>query len=207
MGKELVPFASVRKLYEAPLIFPVFWADPKRLLLWRSESHRKCSCLIFLGLILHFAETRFWTHSQQVARPGCEPSFTESAWAAFKARNPQVLPASSRFVFLLKQSDWDRLVSESLSFLILLHSLVVFIPYGYHVCVWVTLVVSDSLKPHGLQPARLLCPWDSPGKNTAVGGHALLQGLNPHLMSAALAGGFFTTSATWEEPRCHLRWC
>ena len=75
------------------------------------------------------------------------------------------------------------------------------------VCVWVTLVVSDSLKPHGLQLARLLCPWDSPGKNTAVGGHALLQGLNPHLMSAALAGGFFTTSATWEEPRYHLRWC
>ena len=45
---------------------------------------------------------------------------------------------------------------------------------------------------------------DSPGKNTAVGCHALLQGifptqgLNPHLMSPALAGGFFTTSATWE---------
>ena len=30
-------------------------------------------------------------------------------------------------------------------------------------------VVSDSLWPHGLQPARLLCPWDSPGKNPAVG--------------------------------------
>ena len=32
---------------------------------------------------------------------------------------------------------------------------------------------------HGLQPARLLCPWDSPGKNTAVGCHALLQGVFP----------------------------
>ena len=29
-------------------------------------------------------------------------------------------------------------------------------------------VVSDSLRPHGLQPARLLCPWDSPGKNAGV---------------------------------------
>ena len=28
--------------------------------------------------------------------------------------------------------------------------------------------------PHGLQSARLLCPWDSPGKNTRVGWHALL---------------------------------
>ena len=40
-------------------------------------------------------------------------------------------------------------------------------------------VVSDSLWPHGLQPARLLCPWDSPGKNTGVGCHALLQGIFP----------------------------
>ena len=28
-------------------------------------------------------------------------------------------------------------------------------------------------------PARLLCPWDSPGKNTGVGCHALLQGIFP----------------------------
>ena len=38
-------------------------------------------------------------------------------------------------------------------------------------------VVSDSLRPNGLYPARLLCPWDSPGKNTGVGCHALLQGI------------------------------
>ena len=29
----------------------------------------------------------------------------------------------------------------------------------------------------GLQPSRLLCPWDSPGKNTGVGGRSLLQGI------------------------------
>ena len=29
---------------------------------------------------------------------------------------------------------------------------------------------------HGLQPTRLLCPWDSPGRNTGVGCHVLLQG-------------------------------
>ena len=38
-------------------------------------------------------------------------------------------------------------------------------------------VVSDSLWPHGLQPTRLLCPWDSPGKNIGVGCHSLLQGI------------------------------
>ena len=39
------------------------------------------------------------------------------------------------------------------------------------------LVISDSLWPHWLQPARLLCPWNSPGKNAGVGFHSLLQGI------------------------------
>ena len=37
--------------------------------------------------------------------------------------------------------------------------------------------MSDSLWPHGLSPARLLCPWDFPGKNTGIGCHFLLQGI------------------------------
>ena len=41
-------------------------------------------------------------------------------------------------------------------------------------------VVSAYLQTHGLQPARLLYPWDSPGKNTRVGCHALLQGTLPN---------------------------
>ena len=36
-------------------------------------------------------------------------------------------------------------------------------------------VVSDSLQPHRRQPIRLPRPWDSPGKNTGVGCHFLLQ--------------------------------
>ena len=38
-------------------------------------------------------------------------------------------------------------------------------------------VMAHSLRPHGLQPSRLLCPWNSPGKNTGVGCHSLLQGI------------------------------
>ena len=38
-------------------------------------------------------------------------------------------------------------------------------------------VVSYSLQPHGPQPIRLLCPCSSPGKNTGVGRHSLLQGI------------------------------
>ena len=40
-------------------------------------------------------------------------------------------------------------------------------------------VMSDSLWPYGPQPARLLFPWDSPGKKTGVGCHFLLQGIFP----------------------------
>ena len=48
-------------------------------------------------------------------------------------------------------------------------------------------VVSNSLESHGLQLTRLLCPWNSPSKNTGMGGYSLLQsifstqGLNPSL--------------------------
>ena len=37
------------------------------------------------------------------------------------------------------------------------------------------LVVSNSVRPHRQQPTRLPRPWDSPGKNTGVGCHFLLQ--------------------------------
>ena len=39
----------------------------------------------------------------------------------------------------------------------------------------VTSVVFNPLQSHGLQPARLLCPWNSPGKDTGVGCHSLLR--------------------------------
>ena len=49
---------------------------------------------------------------------------------------------------------------------------------GIHVC-GDTSVVSNSLQPYGLWPARLLCLCDSPGEITGVGCHALLQGIFP----------------------------
>ena len=48
--------------------------------------------------------------------------------------------------------------------------------------------VSHSVESSSLQPARLLCPWSSPGKNIGMGSHALLQrnfltqGSNPGLL-------------------------
>ena len=74
-------------------------------------------------------------------------------------------------------------------------------PMDYTAC-QVTSVVSDSVQPHGLQPTRLLRPWDSPGKNTGVGCHFLLQGLyslwnspgqNTGVGSLSLLPGIFST--------------
>ena len=69
-------------------------------------------------------------------------------------------------------------------------------------CVLVASVVSDSLRPYRLQPARLFCPWVLlQARETGVGYYALLQGIFPtqgikpkSLMSPALTNGFFTTS-------------
>ena len=55
--------------------------------------------------------------------------------------------------------------------------------------------MSDSLRPYGLQPSRLLCPLNSPGKNTGEGYHALLQGIFVTAWTTAhqapLSMGFF----------------
>ena len=58
-----------------------------------------------------------------------------------------------------------------------------------------------TLRPHGLQLSRLLCPWDFPGKNIGVGCSFLLQGifptqeLNLHLRVSCIAGRFFTAES------------
>ena len=64
------------------------------------------------------------------------------------------------------------------------------------VCVCACSVLSNSLGPHELQPARFLCPWNFPGKNTGVGCHFLFQEIpDPGitLLSPASASGLLTT--------------
>ena len=68
-----------------------------------------------------------------------------------------------------------------------------------HVCS----VMSDSLWPPRTVAHQALCPGDSPGKNTGVGCHALLQGSSwsrdqtSIFCSSCIAGRFFST--TWED--------
>ena len=66
----------------------------------------------------------------------------------------------------------------------------------------VTSVVAESLRPQGLQPARLLCPWDSPGQNTGVGCPTASRGSSqPRDQTgvsyiSCIVGGFFNHWAT-----------
>ena len=87
------------------------------------------------------------------------------------------------------------------------HSQWPFIPNVQCLC----LVLSLTLRPHGPQPPRtplprFLCPGDSPGKNTGVGCHFLLQGIfptqgsNPHLLSLLQ---WQTDSSLLEPPGKH----
>ena len=59
-----------------------------------------------------------------------------------------------------------------------------------------------TLRPHGLEPSRLLCPWTFPSKNTGLDlpfpTPEDLPDPGIELTSLAFPGRFFTTSAIWE---------
>ena len=68
----------------------------------------------------------------------------------------------------------------------------------------VTKLCPTFLWLHGLQPARLLCLWDFPGKNTGVGCHFLLQGIFPTQRSnlcLLLGRQIFYRWASWKAPK------
>ena len=71
-----------------------------------------------------------------------------------------------------------------------------------HLCCQACLTLSD---PRGCGPHRLLCPWDSPGRNVGAGCHFLLQGIfptqGPNPVSY-IAGGFLNHCAIWEAHYC-----
>ena len=65
----------------------------------------------------------------------------------------------------------------------------------------------SSLQPHGLQPIRLLCPWNYPGKNTGLGCHSPLRGSSlprDRTRVSCIAGRFFTI---WATRKASFPWC
>ena len=67
---------------------------------------------------------------------------------------------------------------------------------------------SDSLRPYGLKPTRLLCPWDSPGQNTGGVAISFSRGSSwprGRIWVSCTAGRFFTVWAIKEAPnKCNV---
>ena len=66
---------------------------------------------------------------------------------------------------------------------------------------WSRSVASDSQWPHGLQPTRLLPPWDFPGKSTGVGCHCLLQSWDTEPLTVgpnAISGEYWSWVELWD---------
>ena len=93
-----------------------------------------------------------YTHTQEGKKPTKRLSVASSAmWDT--AGQPWQIPPCLAY----QESVFSTGISAWASLLLFSHS-----------------VVSSCLQPYGLQPARLLCSWDSPGKNTGVDCHFLL---------------------------------
>ena len=96
----------------------------------------------------------------------------------------------------------DKYFTHLLIQLFISHSIIL---YSIRACS----VTDDSLQPHGLQPARLLCPGDFPDKNTTVGcqfipqGIFLIQGWKPPPLWLLHWQVHPLHLATWEAFRCH----
>ena len=94
-------------------------------------------------------------------------------------------------------THWNTKIYENHSMIVLIIS-----PVTTFYC-----LVSKSCpilsQPHGLQPSSLLCPWDFPGKNTAVGCHFLFQGIfltqrsNRHLLHGWRILYYWATWKPW----------
>ena len=89
--------------------------------------------------------------------------------------------------------------------------LYIFGQYQQEVCCCCQSVMSNSLQPHGLQQStRFLCPWNSPGKNTGVGSHCLLQGIfptqgsNPGLLHCRRTSCLITMKNTKQSFQVHI---
>ena len=58
--------------------------------------------------------------------------------------------------------------------------------------------MSNSVQSHRWQPTRVLCPWDSPGKNTGVGCHFLLHARVWDECNCVVAWTFFVIAFLWD---------
>ena len=164
-----------------------------------------CTCFSFFFLLSNFDKPlaeKWLTSFQTGAFSPCHLCFPQMDLRILKTFLPgiqtmcSVLGKNSAHFFCLQQRDKAEskcscgLLEMDASFLGMIHQVLrstIRMGKDNYNDLWIKqpcvgavlshLVVSDSFRPHGLQPVRLPCPWNSPGKNTEEGCHFLLQGI------------------------------
>ena len=148
--------------------------DPKDCSLPGSSVHGLLQARILHWVAISFSRVSSWPRDQtHVSCVSCT-----GRWIGFFTATPPEKP--TQFILLLlshfsrvrlcatpslgfsRQEDWSGLPFPSPM-------------HKSEKWKWSRSVVSDSSWPHGLQPTRLLRPWDFPSKSTGVGCHCLLQ--------------------------------
>ena len=79
------------------------------------------------------------------------------------------LPSPNMYLHMAVYPDHSLMFKNAYNLQTLVHKLCMLLLLLSH------FIRVDSVRPHRWQPTSLLCPWDSPGKNTGVGCHFLLQ--------------------------------
>ena len=135
------------------------------------------------GSSLPFKRIKGWNVLESSVSPKCAPGFLTTFFP---------LPLS---IFL--RSVYRRKANSKLNYWDLTLTSGQFQPENRH-CMYVLSRfsrVSDSLWLHGLQPTRLLCPWSSPGKNTGVSSHPLLQYITSLVLIYFITGSLYLLTA------------
>ena len=100
-----------------------------------------------------------------------------------------LLVIMQRIIFFHFPNVWNSLRKKKNEFFSITQFLIIISVNLFSCCCFLVAKSYPALLwPHELQPTRLLCPWNFPGKSTGVGDHFLLQrifptqGSNPHLL-------------------------
>ena len=120
--------------------------------------------LLSQGYISHMIES-------SVERSAKDARFVQPGFVSMRTKVGDMLPEYQQCASVVEQVEITA--SRSKDILILLF------PKLDKLCMCCFCAVAQSCLTRGLWPSRLLCPWDSPGKSTGVGCHALLQGIFP----------------------------
>ena len=124
-------------------------------------------CVSFISIKSHKEKNHIYAYI-------CIKYFTEYFWKGIQET-----------VNISKDRYWEEGAWSSRKIFFIMHTALEFFPLCMYFffnkecccccCCCVASVVPDSVRPHRRQPTRLPRPWDSPGKNTGVGCHFLLQ--------------------------------